>query len=206
MRLRILGLYILVFLPPSLMAQLIPPPRPTRPVAATAARPPSKQEASLFNPLLPFQGEAKGGQIPLEINSVNTYYSGGVAVADTDVVIRYGDATMYCDHAEYNSDSHDIFLKGNVRFYRDRYAFTADRAVYNTQTKELKLSDFGGPKHPFQVLGDNLLSVTENQYTIFNGFLTTSDSSKPDYQLRARQIRIYGSDRIIFFYVTFFFG
>src|SRR3984893_11851796 len=210
MRLRILGLSILVLLPPSLMAQLtLPPtpvPTPAPPAAATAARPPSKQEASQFNPLLPFQGEAKGGQLPLEINSVNTYYSGGVAVADTDVVIRYGDATMYCDHAEYNSDSHDIFLKGNVRFYRDRYAFTADRAVYNTQTKELKLADFGGPKQPFQVLGDNLLSVTENQYTIFNGFMTTSDSSKPDYQLRARQMRIYGNDRIILSNVTLFLG
>jgi LPS-assembly protein len=204
MRLRILGLYFLVFLPPSLVAQ--PKPTPTPPAAATTSPPIAKQKASEFSPLLPFQGGTKGGQFPLEINSINTYYEGGIAIADTDVVIRYGDATIYCDHAEYNSDSHDIFLKGNVRFYRERYAFTADRAVYNTETKELKMADFGGPKPPFQVLGDNLVSVTENQYTIFNSFITTSDSSKPDYQLRARQMRIYGNDRIILSNVTLFLG
>jgi len=195
MRLRILGLFFLVFLPPSLIAQQKPTPAP----------PEAKQKASEFSPLLPFSG-AKGGLVPLEINSVNTYYSGGFAIADTDVVIRYGDATMYCDHAEYNADSHDIFLKGNVKFYRDRYAFFADRAVYNTQTKELKMANFGGPKQPFEVVGDDLLSLTENQYTIFNGFITTSDSSKPDYQLRARQMRIYGNDRIILSNVTLFIG
>jgi len=196
MRLWILGLSFLVFLPTSLIAQQRPTPAPLE----------AKQKASEFGPLLPFTSGAKGGQLPLEINSVNTYYEGGIAIADTDVVIRYGDATMYCDHAEYNADSHDIFLKGNVRFFRERYAFFADRAVYNTLTKELKMADFGGPKQPFEVVGDDLLSVTENQYTIFNGFITTSDSSKPDYQLRARHMRIYGNDRIILSNVTLFLG
>jgi LPS-assembly protein len=204
MRLRILGLYFLVFLTPNLIAQPISTPTP--PPAAGTSQGPAKQRASEFNPLLPFQGGVKGAEVPLEINSVNTYYEAGIAIADKDVVIRYGDATIYCDHAEYNSESHDIFLRGNVRFYRERYAFTADRAVYNIRSKELKMADFGGPKPPFQVLGDDLVSVTENQYTIFNGFVTTSDSSKPDYQLRARKMRIYGNDRIILSNVTLFIG
>jgi LPS-assembly protein len=204
MRLQILAWYFLVLLTPNLIAQPVPTPTPSPTVAPSPAT--GNRRASEFNPLLPFQGAAQGGQVPLEINSVNTYYSGGIAIADIDVVVRYGDATIYCDHAEYNSDTHDIFLKGNVRFYRERYAFTADRAVYNTQTKELKMADFGGPKLPFQVLGDDLVSVTENQYTIFKGYITTSDSSKPDYQLRARQMRIYGNDRIILSNVTLFVG
>ena len=209
MRLRLIGLYFLVFLP-SLIAQPTPAPTPapTPTPRLTATPPPSarEQKASEFGPLLPPEAGVKGGQIPLEINAVNTYYSGGVALADTDVVIRLGDVTMYCDHAEYNADSHDILLKGNVRFYRARYAFTADRAIYNTQTKALKMTDFGGPKPPFQVLGDDLVSFTENQYTILNGFITTSDSSKPDYQLRARRMRIYANDRIILSNVTLFLG
>jgi hypothetical protein len=70
----------------------------------------------------------------------------------------------------------------------------------------LKMTDFGGPKQPFQVIGDDLASFTENQYTILNGFITTSDSSKPDYQLRAKRMRIYGNDRIILTNVTLFVG
>jgi LPS-assembly protein len=205
MRLRI-RLYFLLFLPLILNAQPVPMPTPTPPVVQPSGPPTGGQKASEFNPMLPFQGATKGGQLPLEINSANTYYEAGVAVADTDVVIRYGDATIYCDHAEYHSETHEIFLRGNVRFYRDRYAFTADRAIYNTETKELKMTDFGGPKEPFQILGDHLVSLTENQYTIFNGLISTSDSSKPDYYLRARQMRIYANDRIILSNVTLFLG
>ena len=64
------------------------------------------------------------------------------------------------------------------------------------------MTDFAGPKQPFQVVGDTVLSFKENEYTILNGLITTSDSSKPDYYLRARTIRIYSGDRIILSNVT----
>jgi LPS-assembly protein len=203
MRLQILGLLFAVLLPTNLFAQAIPPlpmPTPTPTPATTTTK------ESQFTPLLPFQSGPKTGPIPVEINSDQTRFEGGIAVAEGNVVVRYADVTIYCDYAEYNPNTHEIVLRGNVRLYRDRYAFTADRAIYNLQTKELKMSDFGGPKQPFQVIGDTLLSLQENQYTILNGFITTSDSSKPDYQLRARTIRIYAEDRIILSNVTLFLG
>ena len=203
MRLQVLGLFFWVLLPINLFAQATPPP-------AVAAPTPTPQNTtgkeSQFNPLLPFQSGPGAAQIPVEINSEQTRFEGGVAVAEGDVVVRYADVTIYCDYAEYDPSTHEIAMRGNVRFYRDRYAFTADRAIYNLQSKALKMSDFGGPKQPFQVLGDTVVSVKENQYTILNGFITTSDSSKPDYQLRARTIRIYGNDRMILSNVTLFVG
>ncbi len=204
MRLRILGLFFLLSLPTNLLAQLASTPLSPPANPAAAATPAAKSPE--FAPLLPFQSAQNTGSIPVEITSGETRFEGGVAIAEKDVVVRYADVTIYCDYAEYNPDTHDILLRGNVRFYRDRYAFTADRAVYNLQTKQLKMTDFGGPKQPFQVIGDTLLSLKENQYTILNGFITTSDTSKPDYQLRARTIRIYENDRIILSNVTLFVG
>jgi LPS-assembly protein len=204
MRLRILGLFFLISLPMNLHAQLASTPL-TPPVNPVAAATPAAK-SSEFAPLLPFQSAQSRGPVPVEISSAETRFEGGVAIAEKDVVVRYADVTIYCDYAEYNPDTHDIVLRGNVRFYRERYAFTADRAVYNMQTKQLKMTDFGGPKQPFQVIGDTLLSLQENQYTILNGFVTTSDTSKPDYQLRARTIRIYENDRIILSNVTLFVG
>ena len=203
MRFKILGLFFLALLPMNLFAQATPG------LALPHAAPNSAKttgKESQFSPLLPFQSGATTGTIPVEINSEQTRFEGGVAVAEGNVVVRYADVTIYCDYAEYNPDTHEIVLRGNVRFYRDRYAFIADRAIYNLQTKALKMSDFGGPKQPFQVIGDTVLSVKENDYTILNGFITTSDSSKPDYQIRARTIRIYTNDRIILSNVTMFVG
>src|SRR3984957_9467385 len=199
MRLQIPALLLVVLLPLKLFAQATSSPSLAAPTPATG-------KESQFSPLLPFQNGAKAGAIPVEINSDQTRFEGGIAVAEGDVTVRYADVTIYCDYAEYNPNTHDVILRGNVRLYRDRYAFIADRAIYNLQTKALKMSDFGGPKQPFQVVGDTVLSVKENEYTVLNGLITTSDTSKPDYQLRARTIRIYGNDRIILSNVTMFVG
>jgi LPS-assembly protein len=212
MRLRIPGLFFLIWLPTNLLAQVVSVPLPPATTSAPTPTPgptptPAQVEKnSAFSPLLPFQSAQSTGPIPVEITSGQTRFEGGVAIAEKDVVVRYGDVTIYADYAEYNPNTHDILLRGNVRFYRERYAFTADRAVYNLQTKQLKMTDFGGPKPPFQVIGDTLLSLQENQYSILNGYITTSDTSKPDYQLRARSIRIYENDRIILSNVTLFLG
>jgi lipopolysaccharide assembly outer membrane protein LptD (OstA) len=135
MRLRFLGLFFLISLPTNLHAQLAstplsPPPNPVAP-STPAGKSPE------FAPLLPFQSAQSTGPIPVEITSAETRFEGGVAIAEKDVVVRYADVTIYCDYAEYNPDTHDIVLRGNVRFYRDRYAFTADRAIYNLQTTQL---------------------------------------------------------------------
>jgi LPS-assembly protein len=204
MRLRILGFFFLISLPMNLLAQLAS--YPASPGATPEPAPTPTGKTSEFAPLLPFQSGQNTGTVPVEITSGETRFEGGVAIAEKDVVVRYGDATIYADYAEYNPNTHDIVLRGNVRFFRQRYAFNADRAIYNLQTKQLKMTDFGGPKQPFQVLGDTLLSLKENQYTILNGLITTSDTSKPDYQLRARTIRIYENDRIILSNVTLFIG
>ncbi len=200
MRFTTLGLLFFLLLPLSLFAQAT-----SGPGAAAPAPAPAKN--SEIGPLLPFSsGQKGGGAVPIEINSDSTEYRGGIAIGIGNVVIRYGVVTIYCDYAEYNPDTHDIVLRDNVRFFQDRYAFTADRAIYNVETKRLSMSDFGGPKQPFEVLGDTVLSVKENEYTILDGLVSTSDSSKPDYILRARTMRIYSGDRIVLSNVTLFVG
>src|SRR6201993_1322185 len=172
MRLRIPSLFFAVLLPVHLFAQATPPPPPLPTPNPTPTKAAGKESG--LGPLLPFPSGGGTGTIPIEINSEQTRFEGGIAVAEGDVVVRYTDVTIYCDYAEYNPDTHDIVLRGNVRFFRERYAFVADRAIYNLQTKVLKMADFGGPKQPFEIIGDTLLSLKENEYTILNGFITTS--------------------------------
>jgi LPS-assembly protein len=148
----------------------------------------------------------KFGEFPVEITAGETKFEGGVAIAQNHVVIHYGDVAIYCEYAEYNPDTHDLLLKGRVRIYRGDYAFVCDRAVYNLETKKLDAADFGGAKPPFLFTGDNLSSIQENEYKVYNGSLTTSDSSKPDYHLKARGMRIYPDDRIIFTDATLYVG
>ncbi|MBV8813198.1 MAG: hypothetical protein JO271_01805 [Verrucomicrobia bacterium] len=139
------------------------------------------------------------GQFPVEITAQGeTRYEGGLAIARNHVVIHYGDVAIYSDYAQYNPETHEVLVTGRVRIYRGDYAFVADRAVYNLETKELHAADFAGNRLPFQITGDSLTSYQSNEYQIYDGTFTTSDSSQPDYYVRAKGIRIYPGDRIIF--------
>lgn len=146
------------------------------------------------------------GDVPIEITAEQTGFDGGIATADNNVVIRYGEVVIYCDHAQYNPDSRDVLVRGNVRLYREGRLFTGERAVYNLETKTITAADFRGDFTPFRFAGDSLSTLGTNSYLVKQGLFTTSDSSKPDYFIRARSIRIYPKDRIIFTDVKLYVG
>jgi lipopolysaccharide export system protein LptA len=148
----------------------------------------------------------KFGEFPVEITAGETKFENGIAIAQNNVVIHYGDVVIYSEYAEYNPDTHDVLLKGRVRIYRGDYAFVCDRAVYNLETKKLNAADFGGAKTPYQFTGENLSSIKENEYKVYVGSLSTSDSSKPDYHLKSKGMRIYPDDRVIFTNATLYVG
>src|SRR5205823_5755839 len=131
------------------------------------------------------------GDIPIEINSESTQFIGGIAVAEHNVVIRYGTTTIYCDYAQYDSETRDVLVKGNVRIYRDGRAFVGERALYNLETKVLRAADFRGDFYPFKFAADTLSSLGDNAFQARDGIFTTSDSSKPDYYIKAKSVRIY---------------
>jgi LPS-assembly protein len=146
------------------------------------------------------------GDVPIEINADETRYEGGIAIADRNVVIRYGTVAIYCDYAQYDQDTRDVLVSGNVRLYRDGQLFTGDRALYNLETKRLTAADFRGEFIPFRFSGDSFSSLGSNAYVVKEGVFTTSDNSKPDYYITARTIRIYPKDRVIFNDVTLYVG
>ncbi|MHA3773176.1 LPS-assembly protein LptD [Verrucomicrobiota bacterium sgz303538] len=146
------------------------------------------------------------GDVPIEINAEETRFEAGIAVAEQNVVIRYGDTTIYCDYAQYNPDTRDVLVSGNVRIYRGGRLFAGERAVYNLETKQLTAADFRGSVYPFNFSANTLSTLGPNSYLVRNGVFTTSDNSKPDYVLRARQVRIYPNDRVIFNDVKLYIG
>src|SRR5258708_4545544 len=90
------------------------------------------------------------GDVPIEITSESTRMENGLAIADRDVVIRYKDTMIYCDYAQYNPDTRDVLLTGSVRIYREGHLFTAERAIYNLETKILNTADFRVRATPFE--------------------------------------------------------
>lgn len=147
------------------------------------------------------------GAMPVDIvNADQTYFQNGVAIAEGHVIIQYGVTTIYADYGQYHTDTHDVFVTGHVRIYSGGQVFVGDRAVYNLETKQLHAADFQGDFYPFRFSAESVSSMKGGAYLVKDGSFTTSDSSSPDYQLRAKSARIYPRERIILYNVTLYVG
>ena len=147
------------------------------------------------------------GSMPVDIvNADQTYFENGVAVAEGNVIIQYGMTTIYADYGQYHTDTHDVFVSGHVRIYQEGQVFVGERAVYNLETKQLHAANFQGDLYPFRFSADSVSSLQKGGYLVKNGQFTTSDSSAPDYHLRATSARIYPGQRIVMYNVKLYVG
>jgi lipopolysaccharide export system protein LptA len=144
---------------------------------------------------------------PIEITATgDTNYVDGLATAHGNVAIRAGDTDIYSDSARYNPKTHEVFAEGHVRIYRLTGLFVGERAIYNTETKKIQAVEMRTDKDPYLVGGENVVSISEGAYLVSKGSFTTSDSSKPDFRMKAKTVRVYENDRVIFQNVTFYVG
>jgi LPS-assembly protein len=144
---------------------------------------------------------------PIEITSTGeTRYEGGIATARDNVAIHVADADIYSDYARYDSATHEVLAEGHVRIYRGLNIYLTDRAVYNIETKQIQASETRTESIPYFISGTSVSEISDNGYRIENGSFTTDDSPSPDFHLRARTIRVYEKDRVIFQNVTLYVG
>src|SRR5207302_8912215 len=101
------------------------------------------------------------------------------------------------DYGQYNPDTHEALVTGNVRIYREGRTFLCERAVFNMETKQIRAADMRGEFFPFQFAADSLISIGGGNYQAHDAIFTTSDAAKPDYYIRAKSVRIYPKDRIV---------
>jgi len=144
---------------------------------------------------------------PVEITADgDTRFENGTAVADNNVQIRYGDLAIYADHAEYNPDTRDVLLVGNVRIYSGENLFSGQRAFYNLETKQVRALEFDGSHGPLKFSSLSAKGFGTRQFTLHDSDITTSDSSMPDWHVHARTIRLYTGDRVVMLNSTLYVG
>ena len=147
------------------------------------------------------------GDVPVEITADgDTNFEGGVAVARDNVQIHYGDYSIYCDYAEYNPDTRDVLLVGNIRLYTPTEVLTGQRALFNLETKQMRALEFSGARQPLFFNAFAFQAPSSREFRVKDATATTDDSSMPDFRVRSRSIRIYTDSRVVFVNSTIFVG
>jgi len=147
------------------------------------------------------------GDKPVEITADgDTRFENGTAVADNNVQIHYGGISIYADHAEYNPDTRDVLLLGNVRIYSADSLFNGQRVFYNLETKQTRALEFDGSKYPIKFHSLSAKGFGTKEFRLTQSDLTTSDSSMPDWHVHAKTIRLYTNDRVVLLNSTLYIG
>lgn len=145
--------------------------------------------------------------VPVEIRADGeTRFVDGVAVAEDNVRIHFRGTDIYCDYAEYNPETREVLLVGNIRIYTDEQILNGQRAVYNLESRQIRALDFEGGDQIFKFRTLSMRAPTLRKFRARSLSLTTSDSSQPDYRLRAKSARIYPDDRVILSNATLYVG
>ncbi|MDD5198482.1 MAG: LPS assembly protein LptD [Terrimicrobiaceae bacterium] len=167
----------------------------------------------IFALLLPVSGRAQFGNfgdVPVDITTDpvqgETRFENGVAIAENGVQIHYQDVSIYSDYAEYNPDTREVLLIGDVRIYSKDNVFTGQRALYNLESKQIRALEFKGQYTPLKFRAMSIQAPSLHQFNVRNAELTTDDSSEPSFHIRARSVRIYPDDRVIFSNSTLYIG
>lgn len=147
-------------------------------------------------------GEPKGEAATIDAQEMNFDRPANMAYAKGDVLIHYKDDTLRADRARYNTSTKDVWAEGNVRLNRNGQEWVAPAMQYNFDTKELKTDQARGFFDPVYLSGEQIHLVSSNHYTAARASLTTCDYDVPDYHVRATHAEIYPDDRIALFNCT----
>ena len=152
-------------------------------------------------------GRTDAPKAPLQIESrTEVQRIGNLAVAKGDVVISVGDTTIYCDYAQYDQETRDVMVSGDVRIFRGGKIFAGDRAIYNLESKKLTGSDFRAASGPLMAHAHGIAAAGKDAIEIAGATLTADDSPDPGLHIKARKVRFFHNDHTEYEDVTVYVG
>lgn len=125
----------------------------------------------------------------------------GIAKAWGDVVVRYGDVTIYADQIEFHQSSNKIYARDHVRVFKDGQVVEAEEIIYDIKSGELSTSQLKSALEPIFYASDNVVRPPEENskepITMYDTYFTTHDSENPNYHLKVNKLEIYPDDRVV---------
>ncbi len=150
----------------------------------------------------------------LNIEGLETSYdpTTGLALAKGDVRISYADVEIRCGQASYNATTGEVIARDQVVIWKAGVTYKGDNIIYNSTSGEIS----GDAVRSSQAMEyGNLFFETDRFETetklskVVDGgdtYITTHDSEKPNFRLRARGIKVEPGDKVTLNHVTVLAG
>ncbi len=150
----------------------------------------------------------------IDIEGLETSYNPetGIATANGEAHIKYGDMEVEGGRADYNANTGDIFAKDHVTIVKAGVVYKGENITYNVNSGELHGTYVrSGMTHNNGTLFYKVDKVeTASKYVErVDGepaYITTHDLENPNFHFSAKSMTIYPNDRLVMHDVTVYMG
>ena len=145
---------------------------------------------------------------PIIVNGDKVEYSGDQkeVTAEGNVSVIYKDTKLTCQKIIVDLDTQQATAKGNVCVKDERGILYAEEIIYNFSQKSGSIIKAKVDAPPYYAQGETAQKISQNQYDIKNGYITTCDLDKPHYYISSKNIQIYPEDKVVIKGAKFYLG
>jgi LPS-assembly protein len=139
-----------------------------------------------------------GQKTPIEITADgDNRFEAGVAYAEGNVIVRYGEDVLYADSITFDQKTRLITAKGNVSIYLPGKIYRGDFLEFHVDSKLVKSLDFRTVHERLYMAGKELQNPRENLFIAKDSFLSTENRENPSYRLQASTIELHPDDLVV---------
>jgi len=117
--------------------------------------------------------------------------------AKGNVVMKYKGIILNCDEAIYDAITNQAFVTGNVKISSEEGIITAVSGIYDFNNKTAEIKDIRVESPPIYGEAQDGKKISDQEYKLENGYVTTCDLEKPHYRLTSKSITIYPKVKIV---------
>lgn len=147
----------------------------------------------------PLAAGEKDKEKPIEVTGDNVSFSleGKVMVASGNVKLVYEDVILFCDRAEVDMVNKLAKLNHNVKLVHKQGMLFADRMNYDFGRKKADILNMDMQMVPFNMKSERAEKVSDEEYVMHDGYVTTCNLEQPHYRMTAKKIVMYPNDKMI---------
>lgn len=139
-----------------------------------------------------------GQKIPIEITADgDNRFEGGVAYAEGNVIVRYGDDVLYADSITFDQKTRLVTAKGNVSVYLPQKMYRGEFLEFNVDSKLVKSLDFRTVQDRLMMAGKELQNPRPDLFIAKEAELSTENRENPSYRLKASTIELHPDELVV---------
>ncbi|MCX7927121.1 MAG: hypothetical protein N2606_03175 [Candidatus Omnitrophica bacterium] len=127
-------------------------------------------------------------------------------VAKGNVSVNYQGTILTCEKLTVNTQTKQAIAEGNVTIRDVHGLMYGERILYNFKTKQGTIENAKFYSQPYFGKAEKIELVSDKQFDVYNGRLSTCNFNQPHYHLKSRKLSFYSQDKIKSWENVLYFG